>query len=128
MNLKKYFSLCIWGVGPGRPFDNEYVLENESYDDNVFELLFADGEKCIIMNPVGVINTEDGLKIEMADKILWTQHFYGKPKSEETFITIQYEWIGNGNLCVTESGLCRKAQNISVKNRIAFDSHIRVQP
>ena len=125
--MKKYFSLCIWDCGPGRPSDNEYVLENKLYHGNTIILSFVDGEKCIIENPTNIIDTDNRLTIERATKIIWYQNYYGKCESENTTITIQYELKENGHVCITADRPSNITQTISSNKRIAFDSHIRIQ-
>lgn len=38
--MKNRISLCIWGDGPGRPYDNSYILESISYEANILHLCF----------------------------------------------------------------------------------------
>jgi len=122
--LKKYFTLSIWNCGPGRPFDNEYVLVDRSYKDDTIVLSFDDDEKCVIINPLNIIETETCLRIEKASKILWSFYYYGKPKSDNTLITIQYELLENGQIQIIKNGPFENHQMVSVNNRIAFDAHI----
>ena len=125
--MKKYFTLSIWGYGPGRPFDNEYMLLNKSYQDNTIVLSFDDDEQCIIVNPVNIMDTDTCFKIEKASKIVWRSYYYGKPKSDNTLITIQYELVGNDQIHIVENGPLKNNQTIPMNNRIAFDSYIRTQ-
>ena len=126
--MKKIFTLCIWHCGPGRPYDNRYLLVEQSYRDNVMELSFDDDEKCIIVNPIGVAVTKTHIKIERADKILWSHYYYGKPKSAETLMVKQYEWIGNDQVRVIETGPSATDRIVSVKNQLAFDAYITEEP
>ena len=125
--MKKYFTLGIWNCGPGRPFDNEYMLVDKSYKDDTIVLSFEDGEKCVIMNPINIIETDSCLRIEKASKILWSFYYYGKPKSDDTLITIQYELLDNGQIQIAENGPFENDQVISINNRIAFEAYNRTQ-
>lgn len=125
--MKKYFTFCIWNCGPGRPFDNEYVLVDKLYQNNAIVLSFESGEKCTIVNPTNIIDTETCLKIEQASQIIWSSYYYGKPQSDDTQITIKYETTENGQIRIFENGPFENCQMISMSNRIAFDSYIRTQ-
>ena len=125
--MKKYFTFSIWNCGPGRPFDNEYMLVDRSYKDDTIVLSFDDGEKCVIMNPINIIETDSCLRIEKASKILWSFYYYGKPKSDDTLITIQYELLDNGQIQIAENGPFENDQVIFINNRIAFEAYIRTQ-
>ena len=126
--MKKIFTLSIWGCGPGKPFDNGYVLLNTSFQDNTIVFSFTGDEQCTIVNPVNItVNTMDTgtvFRIEKASKIVWRHYYYGKPKSDSTLITIQYELTENDQIRIVENGPFEKTQIIPMKNRIAFDSFI----
>lgn len=125
--MKKYFTFCIWNYGPGRPFDNEYMLVSESYKEDTIVLSFDNGEKCVIMNPINIIKTETCLKIEKASKILWNSFYYGKSKNDDTLITIQYELLENDQIQIIENGPFKNHQIISANNSIAFEAYIRTE-
>lgn len=123
---KKSFSLCIWGHGPGRPGDADYVLESKTYRGNTVVLSFEGGETCIIKDPVNIVDTDTRLTVESASEIVWSQTWYGKTESENTKITIRYELTENGRVCVTDDSPLNRDQILSSDKRIAFDSGIRL--
>lgn len=125
--MKKCFTLRIWDCGPGRPLDNEYILVDKLYKDNAIVLSFEGGEKCTIVNPTNIIDTETRLKVEQASQIIWNSYYCGKPQSDDTQITVKYEMMENGQIRIIENGPFESHQIISMNNRIAFDSYIRIQ-
>lgn len=77
-NLK--LSLCFWGYGPGRPFDNIYSIKEISFSDNVLYLRFEENEECKIYCPENIIAANNRFEIRDAKKITWTFYPYGEPQ------------------------------------------------
>ena len=69
--MNDYLSVCIWGNGPGRPYDNIYLLQRIEYVKDIVHLFFCNGEECIIVHPQNLLFSPNGLKISYADKIIW---------------------------------------------------------
>lgn len=120
--MRNYLSLCIWGDGPGRPYDNIYMLKNITFDNNTLHLFFDGDEECIISNPTNINFSEKSLKVDAANKIIWKFYYYGKPKNKETLTIIQYDMINRSQVCILESGAFNNDKIISIKGKIAFDS------
>jgi len=77
-NLK--FSLCIWGHGPGMPFDSIYSLKEISFSDDVLYLRFDENEECKIFCPQNITIANNRFEIRDAKKITWTFYPYGEPQ------------------------------------------------
>ena len=98
----KYSFCSIWGIGPGRPYDNAYKLIAIVKYDNYLELLF-DCEKCLIYNPIGIMHSSESLKIDMATKIIWKQPYYGSDESKKSRIIIKYIYEKENTITIMES-------------------------
>ncbi|MCH5163738.1 MAG: hypothetical protein J1F36_01835 [Clostridiales bacterium] len=122
-NIKNFLNLCIWGEGPGRPYDNIYILSSLKVEKNIIHMIFEDEEECIITNPQNIDISAKFIKIENATNISWKFYYYGKPKSKETLTTIQYEKVDNNHIHITEQGAFNSEKTISVNKKIAFDSY-----
>ncbi len=85
----KYSYCSIWGVGPGRPFDNCYILTEIEVNNSQIRLCF-ESECCIILNPQGVCISDDVMKIEDASKIIWRYYYYGLPKVNDNIVIEEY--------------------------------------
>lgn len=104
--LVKQISLCIWGDGPGRPYDNIYTLVRKEMNEaeNLLTLYFDENEKCTVFNPSGVEWDGMRFKVETADKIIWQFYYYGKPQTSETLIQLEYTFIDKKHVHVIEKG------------------------
>lgn len=97
------YSFCsIWGIGPGRPYDNAYKLISIVKYDNYLELLF-EREKCLIYNPIGIMHSSESLKIDMATKIIWEHPYYSSDESKKSRIIIKYIYEKENTITVMES-------------------------
>lgn len=98
MKVSKKGSLCFWGEWFGRPYDNIHVVEKCIYDEelNILTLLFKQHEECIIINPSGIINTDETFQIDKADHIIWKWYVYGKPITKENIRQIEYKNTNEG--------------------------------
>lgn len=118
-------SICIWGDGPGRPYDNVYHLEKiaDNNDGKVIKLYFSGNEECIIEEPSGVVLDKSHIKINSAKKITWSFYYYGKPKSKETLITTEYYLLDPKHVRVTTKGdYFNRDEIIDVSKEIAINS------
>jgi hypothetical protein len=117
-------SVCIWGDGPGRPYDNSYILTRKEFDkeNNIIHLYFDDNEECIIYNPQDIIYDEILFKIKRADKIIWKSYSYSRPQSNETLYTDIYTMLNNNKVhAIVEYGTWKRNEIIDIKNNYAFD-------
>ncbi len=119
--MENYLSLCIWGNGPGRPYDNVYILKNITCNNGTLHLLFQGDEECIISNPQGVVFSEEGLKINNADRIIWKFYCYGRAKSNETLTVTQYTMMNTAQVHILEEGAFNSEKIVPKKGK-AFDS------
>lgn len=122
---KNYISICIWGHGPGRPYDNSYRLKEKKYDEtkNTLTLFFEDNEKCIIINPVEMVWDRKKLKVKSAEKIIWEFYYYGKPQSQETLTIMEYTLLNNSQVCFAEKGnYWNRDEIIDISGKFAFDA------
>lgn len=117
----KYVSLCIWGDGPGRPFDNGYIVKDVKVDKEQIRLLFDGGEECVIMSPEGIIVTNQRIIIAKAQKVIWKFYYYGKPQKPETMVTINYTTINDARVCVDETGALESNRNITINGKNALE-------
>ena len=113
-------SLCIWGDGPGRPFDNRYTLLTKELIEKHIHLTFDDGEECDIFDPSEILVLPNRVTIMNARRILWKYYYYGEPKSDKTLISISYEWIENGYVRIDEKGQDQTTRMIQAKSHPAF--------
>lgn len=122
--MKNYLSLCIWGDGPGRPYDNLYVLKEITFLDNhTLYLKFQEDEECIICDPQNMILSEKAFTIQSASKIVWTFYEYGKPKSKNTLTSVEYNKLNEFNVHVLEKGVFNRSEIITIKKSIAIDAY-----
>ena len=126
--MNDYLSVCIWGNGPGRPYDNIYLFQRIEYVKDIVHMFFCNGEECIIVHPQNLLFSQNGLKISYADKIIWKFYYYGKPQSDETLVTMEYIPMGNSKIRISVKGAITSDRTISSKG-IAFDSfgHIKAE-
>lgn len=86
---KKRGSLCFYGDWFGRPYDNCHVIRTCSYFDNVLEIVFDEWERLIVIEPMGIVNTETEFYISDAKKVKWSWYPYG---ITEKMKKISYEY------------------------------------
>lgn len=121
----EYIVFCIWGDGPGRPYDNAYIIKDREIDNNhdFIRLLFNGGEECIIEQPRGINWGPKGIKINKAKKVIWKYYFYGKPQSIDTLIIMEYTLIDDSNVHVVVKGnYFNRDEIININGKIAIDS------
>lgn len=80
----------VWGIGPGKPFDNAYIIKNIIKKDDSIVILFDGGEECTIYSPRGISEKDNSVIIADADKIVWKNYYYGRPVAEENLIITEY--------------------------------------
>lgn len=118
-------SLCIWGNGPGRPFDNAYSLLHKEEDNlnKTIKLFFEGNEECVIESPLGVSWKGNCLRVICAEKITWKFYLYGKIKTNENLYIIEYYMLTNLKVkVVTTNNGFLSDKIINVNDKIAFDS------
>lgn len=120
--MKSYLSLCIWGDGPGRPYDNVYFLKDRIISEGFIHLNFSNEEECIIIDPSNISISERGIKIDKAKRIVWKFYCYGRPKNTNTLTTVQYNMIDDLYVRVSERGFYNSEKVISIVGKMAFDS------
>lgn len=86
---KKRGSLCFYGDWFGRPCDNCHVIRTCSYFDNVLEIVFDEWERLIVIEPIGIVNTETEFYISDAKEVKWSWYPYG---TTEKMKRISYEY------------------------------------
>jgi len=120
-----HLSLCIWGDGPGKPFDNVYTLIKEEIDEDndTIKLFFGDNEECIIEKPSEVARDDRHFDVSKAKKITWKFYYYGKPQTPETLTVIEYTSLSDSNVRVTtKSNYWPRDEIIGVSGKPAFAS------
>lgn len=120
--MNEYLSINIWGKGPGRPYNNKYILTKKIYKKEMLHLFFENNEECLIYNPQNVIISKSGIKIEKARKIIWKFYYYGKPQQDQNLITVQYEIIDDSHIRIIESDINNRDIISSLGEDIAFHS------
>ena len=121
-NTSNYVSFCIWGDGPGRPYDNAYELKSKEIDvdQKIIRFQFNGGEECIVENPVGIDWGQKGVRIEKASKIIWKHYYYGKPQTIENTIIFEYILIDESHVhVVVKSNFLNRDEIISIDKEIA---------
>ena len=118
--MKNYISLCIWGDGPGRPFDNAYILSNKIIGKNFIQLCFEGWEECHIQNPQNIEITDVGIQIGTADTIIWKFYCYGIPQNPSTLTITEYKKIDETYARVKETGYFQSEKMIKIKKKKAF--------
>ncbi len=86
-------TLCFFSECFGRPYDNYHRVVSCELIENELILFFDDNEKCIIIDPDGIISNEKTFVVRKARKIIWQWYYYGKPQTEENCRIIEYERI-----------------------------------
>ena len=129
-SLNNYMHLSIWGESIGGDIGgNTYRLVDQKLNENQDELIlfFEGNEKCSIFNPIDIVKKGVGGKrliIKHAEKIVWEFYYYGKPQSPETLNVIEYVFVDESHVHVTEKGSWPRDEIIKIKNEIALDSHV----
>ena len=92
MQIFKRGTLRFWGEWFGRPMDNIHTVVDALYDetDRILILLFDQGEKCTVFNPVGIVNEQNHFHIDDASKIVWEWYHYGKEQVPANLYRITY--------------------------------------
>lgn len=91
--MNESVTCSIWGLGPGRPFDNPYLIKKiEIANDNIF-LSFDGDEECHIFSPQGIHYNDKEFIVESAYKITWKNCSYGKSKTENALIYEEYIYV-----------------------------------
>ncbi|HYH03256.1 MAG TPA: hypothetical protein VEC37_09155 [Bacillota bacterium] len=78
------------GIFGGRIGEATQQVESFSFADNRLEFRFNPTEQLEIINPQGVTLERCRLVIARADEVRWGWHYYGNPKTDENWCTIQY--------------------------------------
>ena len=103
--MKNYLSLSIWGGGPGRPHDNAYIAKKLLLNEDGLYLSFEDGEECRVFRPEGVVLSDQGIRIENAEKIVWKFYCYGEPQREAALTTITWQRIDRQQVRLSARGV-----------------------
>lgn len=95
--LKKGGSLRFFGEWFGRPYDNFHSPESAEFSENVLVILFDGGEKCVVYDPLGIVNEPNDFHVESASKIVWEWYCYGKEHTPKNLCERVFERVcGNG--------------------------------
>lgn len=121
--MREYVSLSIWCEGPGRSFDNGYILTGVTYEKDILHIFFDDNEECLIFKPSKLRFFTNKLVIERAEKIIWKYYHYGKPKKIDYLNIIEYSMIDNLRVKISSTGEFRQEKVIEVNGKIAFEIH-----
>lgn len=60
---KKGGSMRFWGDWFGRPYDNFHVPVSAELDGRVLTIRFGGGERCIIFDPIDIVNEPNDFHI-----------------------------------------------------------------
>lgn len=96
--ITNYVTCSIWGCGPGRPFDNCYVLRKVLKENNYIKMFFDEEEECVIYSPSEIIKKYSSeiskeyhrIIVKEAQRITWRSYYYGRPKTMESLIEEEY--------------------------------------
>lgn len=84
-------TLRIWGQWFGRPMDNVHVCVSCRAEDARLILDFNEGETLTIWNPCDVaVENQVTLTFSSATRVRWEWHYYGRPKTPEHRMFIDY--------------------------------------
>lgn len=86
-------SLCFYGDWFGRPYDNYHKIKQYSYTDDVLEIIFDEWERLIVIEPLGITNTENEFGISCAKTVKWSWYPYGS--TQKGINKISYSVIDN---------------------------------
>ena len=120
--MKNYLSLSIWGGGPGRPHDNAYIAKKLLLNEDGLYLSFEDGEECRVFRPEGVVLSDQGIRIENTEKIVWKFYCYGEPQREAALTTITWQRIDRQQVRLSARGWFRQERILSVRGEIALSA------
>lgn len=123
INFKNYVCLSIWDDGPGKPFDNAYIITEKqiNIDSSKIFINFDDNEKCLIENPSKIITDNKRIIIESASKITWEFYYYGKIQTPDTKTIVTYELQKDGRVKVKKEGYFNEHKIIDSKFKNAFE-------
>ena len=81
-------TLCFWGHWFGKPYDNIHEITAVEYDTgtNILTLRFSEQETLTITNPLGIVEYNNRLQINQADKVYWQWYYYGKKQETENLL------------------------------------------
>lgn len=89
-------SFRFWGDWFGRPLDNLHKPMSCQLDKDKMTVLFEDGEKLTVLNPVEVVSDDGEFSVKDAAKIIWEWYPYGELMSEENKRHIEYVRSSDG--------------------------------
>ncbi|MDR1697628.1 MAG: hypothetical protein LBR37_01755 [Erysipelotrichaceae bacterium] len=121
--LDTYYSIGIWGDGPGRPFDNGYLLKRQEIDheQKTIKLFFSSNEECIIERFHDMMVDNNRVTINRADRIIWKAYDYGKPQTKENMYIYEYNILDNGDVSVVvKSNILNRNEIIKIEKQKAF--------
>ena len=110
--IKKGGTLRFFGDWFGRPYDNFHIPVSAELSENVLTILFNNGGKCVVYDPVGTVNEPNDFHVGRASKIVWEWYYYGKAQTPENLCRLEYTFA-DGSVSVVNNGVC-KAVNRSV--------------
>lgn len=106
--MKNYFSCSVWDCGPGRPWDNAYILNKVLKTKDYIKLLINEDQECVIYSPSGIFSEYSSLKthiiIKNADKITWKSYYCGREKTKENIIEEEYTKINSRTIHKSSKG------------------------
>lgn len=121
--MKNYLTLSIWGQGPGRPYDNIYILKKCRLNCNSLFLYFSEGEECIVSCPENISVSVNSFKITKAEEIVWKFYCYGKSRSNETLTTINYKMINDKQIHIVSQGYFKEERIVPIQDQIALNAY-----
>lgn len=118
--MNDYIFCSIWGIGPGRPFDNPYVLKSVERSDTYIRILFEGGEECCIYSPKEIQKTFTKFIVKDAERITWEHFYYGVPNSHDSKVFEEYIKLDDTNIKRRSIGMI-KNEFVLKKNGLAFE-------
>lgn len=97
-------SIDIWGVGPGRPFDNFYQIEDLKFINDILHIRCARGEEFWIHRPEKIKKSNNSLTIQEANSIHEKLYAYAEEKIQENIIEVVYSKLNNKKIMIQYSG------------------------
>jgi hypothetical protein len=88
---QKSGTLRIWGQWFGRPMDNVHTCTSCEVEEERLVLSFNEGEQLTLWSPTNVlIEGQATLTFPSATQVRWDWYYYGRPKTPENRVFIEY--------------------------------------